>query len=98
MIAAAPDGAPRGGLVTEIQKNSLPGVPRKGPEAGVLRRENNFHDSGVSRIDSCLFLQSHFFCVFFNDSDSFVKALYKKKSTGFFLQELPLSDNLSNFT
>jgi hypothetical protein len=64
MIAAAPDGAPRGGLVTEIQKNSLPGVPRKGPEAGVLRRENNFHDSGVSRIDSCLFLQSHFFVYF----------------------------------
>jgi hypothetical protein len=84
--------------VTKIQKNSLPGVPRKGPEAGVRRRENNFHGSGLSRIDSCLFLHSHFLCVFFNDSDPFVNALYKKKCTGFFLLELPLSDILSNFT
>ena len=35
---------------------------------------------------------------FFTVSDSFVNALYKKKSTGFFLLELPLADILSNFT
>jgi len=84
--------------VTKIQKNSLPGVPRRGPEAGVLRREDDFHASGVNRIDSCLFLQSHFFSVFFTASDSFLNALYKEKWCGFFLLELPLGDNLSNFT
>jgi len=39
-----------------------------------------------------------FFCVFFTASDSLVNGLYKKKSTGFFLLELPLADILSNFT
>jgi hypothetical protein len=32
---------------------------RRGPEAGVLRRENDFHGSGVNRIDSTQFLHSH---------------------------------------
>jgi len=36
MIAAAPDGAPRGGSVTKNSKNSLPAVPRRGPEADGL--------------------------------------------------------------
>ncbi len=58
MITVAPDGAPPRRIVTKIQKNSLPAVPRRGHEAVVLRRENNFHGSGVSRINSCLFLQS----------------------------------------
>ena len=39
----------------KIQKNSLPAVPRRGHDAGVLRREDDFHGSGVNRIDSCLF-------------------------------------------
>ena len=33
-------------------------MPRRGPEAGILRRENDFHDSGVNRIDLCAFQQS----------------------------------------
>ena len=36
-------------------------MPRRGPEAGILRRENDFHDSGVNRIDSYAFLQSRIF-------------------------------------
>ena len=42
-------------------------MPRRGPEAGVLRIEDDLHGSGVNRIDSYLFLQSrkrydnHFF-------------------------------------
>jgi hypothetical protein len=37
-----------GGSLTKIKKNSLPAVPRRGPEAGVLRREDDFHGSGVN--------------------------------------------------
>jgi hypothetical protein len=33
-------------------------MPRRGPGAGVLHIENDFHGSGVNRIDSCLFPQS----------------------------------------
>ena len=32
-----------GGSVTKMQKNFLPAVPRRGPEAGVLRIEGDFH-------------------------------------------------------
>ena len=41
-----------------LQKNSLPAVPRRGPDAGVHRQWYDFHGSGVSWILSCLFLQS----------------------------------------
>jgi hypothetical protein len=51
-------GRPRGGSATK--KNSLPAVPLRYPEAGVPRMEDDFHGSGVNRIDSCLFLQSLF--------------------------------------
>jgi hypothetical protein len=45
MIVAAPHGAPRGESVTKnSKKNSLPAVPRRGPEAGILRIEDDFHD------------------------------------------------------
>ena len=54
-----PMGRPRGGSVTKnSKKNSLPAVPQRDLEAGVLRREDDFHESGVNQIDSCLFLQS----------------------------------------
>jgi hypothetical protein len=33
-------------------------MPQRDLEAGVLRREDDFHESGVHQIDSCLFLQS----------------------------------------
>ena len=33
-------------------------MPQRDLEAGVLRREDDFHGSGVNQIDSCLFLQS----------------------------------------
>jgi hypothetical protein len=32
------DRAPYGGLIIKIQKNSLPAVPRRGPEAGDTRK------------------------------------------------------------
>ena len=57
MINAA-DGAPLGGSVTKNSKISVYSVPRRGPDAGVLRREDGFHGTGVNRIDSCLFPQS----------------------------------------
>jgi hypothetical protein len=48
MVAAAPGGAlPRRIVVTKNSKNSLPAVPRRGLEAGILRREDDFHGSGV---------------------------------------------------
>jgi len=59
MNAVAPEGTPRGGSVTKSKKNSLPAVHRRGPEEGSLRRENDFHSSGVNRIDSSQFLHSH---------------------------------------
>ena len=57
MIAAAPEGRPRGRPVTK-QKNSLPAVPRRGFEAEALRIEDDFHGSGVDRIDSYLFIHN----------------------------------------
>ena len=52
-----PDGAPPWRIGDEkLKKISLPTVPRRGPEAVVLCREDDFHGSGVNRIDSCLFL------------------------------------------
>ena len=39
-------------------KKNLPAVPLRGHEAGIHRIHYDFHDSGVSHIDSCLFLQS----------------------------------------
>jgi hypothetical protein len=35
MTTAAPDGAPRGGLVIKNKKTPFPAVPRRGPEAGM---------------------------------------------------------------
>jgi len=52
-------GRPYGGSVTKSKKNSQPAMHRRGPEAGALRRENDFHGSGVNRIDSSQFLHSH---------------------------------------
>ena len=46
-----------------LQKNSLPAVPRRGPEVGFLHIKDDFHGLGVNRIDSCLFLQSIFFMI-----------------------------------
>ena len=40
-------------------------MPLRGPEAGVIHIQYDFHCSAVKRIDSCLFLQSQiifFFC------------------------------------
>ena len=49
MIAAAPDGSPPWRIGDyKFKKNSLPAVPRRGPEAGVLRRYYNFPGSGVN--------------------------------------------------
>ena len=42
-----PMGRPRNGSMTKIQKNSLPGVPMRGPEMGFLCREHDFHGTGV---------------------------------------------------
>ena len=39
-----------------VKNTLLPAVPRRGPEAGVLRIKDDFHGSGVIRIDSTLFL------------------------------------------
>jgi hypothetical protein len=36
-------------------------VPRRGPEAGVRRVQDDFYGSGVNQIDLCLFLQNRFF-------------------------------------
>jgi len=47
--------------VTTNSKISLPAVPRRGPEAGVLRIFCDFHGSGLNQIDSCLVLQSPFY-------------------------------------
>ena len=60
MNAAAPDGA-RPRRIGDYSKNSFPAMPRRGPDAGIFRLYYNFHDSGLNRIDSCPFLQSHFF-------------------------------------
>ena len=44
-------------LLSNHQKNNfLSAVPRRGPKAGVLRIKQDFHGSGVNRIDSCPFL------------------------------------------
>ena len=51
MIAAAPDGAPRSGLVTKSFKNYLPAVPRRGPEAGVHHMEMIFMILCENQID-----------------------------------------------
>jgi hypothetical protein len=49
MIAAAPDGSPPWWIGDyKFKKNSLPAVPRRGPEAGILRREDDSHGSGVN--------------------------------------------------
>ena len=45
-------GSLAAGSVTKIQKNSLPAVPRRGPEAEVSRRDDDFCGSGMNRNDS----------------------------------------------
>ena len=45
-------GSLAAGSVIKIQKNSLPAVPRRGPEAEVSRRDDDFCGSGVIRTDS----------------------------------------------
>ena len=50
-----PKGRPSGGSVTKNLKNSMPAMPRIGPEPGVLRINGDLHGSGVNRIDLCLF-------------------------------------------
>jgi hypothetical protein len=42
------------------KKYSLMPMPRRGPETGDLCIQDDFHDSGLNRIGSCLFLQNHF--------------------------------------
>ena len=59
MIAAAPGGTPPRRISDyKFKKNFLPTVPRRGSDVAVLFIEDDFHDSGVNRIDSYLFLQS----------------------------------------
>ena len=78
MNAAAPEGVSLcGGEVTKIQKNFLPAVPRRGPEAEVPRREDDFRGLSVNRIDSCLFLQSRFFFGCRNDPSEAVAGAYR---------------------
>ncbi len=48
MNAAAPDGTPPRRINATI--NFLPAVPRRGPEAGVHRIENNFHNLGENTL------------------------------------------------
>jgi hypothetical protein len=62
MIAAPPRrDAPAADRWLKFNKNSLPAVPRKGPETGVSRILYDFHGAGVNPIGSCPFLQSRFF-------------------------------------
>ncbi len=50
-------GRPHGGSMTKkFIKNSLPAMPRRGPEAEIHRIDDNFHGSAVNRNDPCLFL------------------------------------------
>jgi hypothetical protein len=58
MNTAAPDGATPRRNGDYQKKYSLMPMPRRGPETGDLRIQDDFHDSGVNRIDSCLFLQN----------------------------------------
>jgi len=62
MITAMPGGISLncGSVTIFHEKNSLPAVFWRGPETGVLRRENDFHGPVANRIDSCLFLQNLF--------------------------------------
>ena len=60
MNTAATDGVPPRWNGDYQKKYSQLPVPRRGPEAGDLRIQDDFHDSGVNRIGSCLFLQNHF--------------------------------------
>jgi hypothetical protein len=49
MNAAAPDRTPPRRIGDKkFKKNSLPAVPRRDPEAEVLRIEYDFHGSGVN--------------------------------------------------
>ena len=73
-------------------------MPQRGPAAGALHILHDFHGSDVKRIESFQFFSRAIFFVFLTASASLVNALPKEKSTGFFLLELPLGDNLSNFT
>ena len=50
IIAAAPDGAPPRRIDDQkIKKTPCPAVPRRGPEAGVLRIHYDFHGSCVNQ-------------------------------------------------
>ena len=60
MNAAAAEEAPLR-RISDLQKNSLPAMSRRGPEAGDFRILHVFHSPGVKRINSSLFLQSNNF-------------------------------------
>ena len=67
MIAAAGGTPPRRISDYKFKKNFLPTVPRRGSDVAVLFIEDDFHDSGVNRIDSYLFLQSQSIHLFYSD-------------------------------
>ena len=68
MITAVPGGTlPRRISDYKFKKNFLPTVPRRGSDVAVLFIEDDFHDSGVNRIDSYLFLQSQSIHLFYSD-------------------------------
>jgi len=71
MIIAAPDGVPPRRTGNKNSKKTLPAVPLRGPEAGVLRIQEDVHGPGVNRIDSYLFPESRYTTtVIFNNQDT----------------------------
>ena len=58
MIAAARKRSPPRWIWNKQFKKNLPAVPLRDNEAGFHRIHYDFHDSGVTPRDSCLFLQS----------------------------------------
>ena len=57
-------GRSNGGSVAKKFKKILPAEPRRGPEAGVIRIQYDFHNSDVKRIRFMFVSQEHGFTIF----------------------------------
>jgi hypothetical protein len=60
MIANAPQAVALRRIRDKQFKKTLPDVPQRGPEPEFHRIQYDFHGSGVTLIDSDLFLQTRF--------------------------------------
>ena len=62
-------------------------MPQRGPEAGILCRQDHFHGSGVNRIDSSLFTTSKFSFLMFPPDAVALPPRFKPRRVRWFFKD-----------